>query len=42
MERTPDYDRISPRELKERLDAGDHPVLLDVRELWEFDLTHYP
>ena len=39
MERTPDYESISPRELKERLDAGDHPELLDVRERWEFDLA---
>ncbi len=34
-----DYENISPRELKERLDAGDMPVLLDVREEWEFDLA---
>lgn len=26
---------ISPRELKERLDRGDRPVLLDVRQDWE-------
>ncbi len=39
MERTPDYDRISPSELKERLDGGDRPALLDVREPWEFDLA---
>ncbi len=30
---------ITPAELKERLDAGDRPALLDVRELWEFDLA---
>jgi adenylyltransferase/sulfurtransferase len=35
----PDYENISPRELKERLDAGDRPVLLDVREGWEYDLA---
>ena len=35
----PDYENISPRELKERLDAGDRPVLLDVREQWEYDLA---
>ena len=39
MERRPDYDRISPSELKERLDGGDRPALLDVREPWEFDLA---
>ena len=37
--READYENISPRELKERLDAGDSPVLLDVRERWEFDLA---
>src|SRR4028118_1320330 len=35
----PDYENISPRELKERLDEGDRPVLLDVREKWEYDLA---
>jgi rhodanese-related sulfurtransferase len=30
---------ITPPELKERLDAGDRPELLDVREPWEFDLA---
>jgi rhodanese-related sulfurtransferase len=35
----PDYKTITPRELKERLDAGDGPVLLDVREPWEFELA---
>ena len=39
MERPPDYDRISAGELKERLDAGDRPALLDVREPWEFELA---
>jgi rhodanese-related sulfurtransferase len=39
MERMPDYKTIAPRELKERLDAGDCPELLDVREPWEFELT---
>ena len=39
MERTPDYETIAPRELKDRLDAGDRPELLDVREPWEFKLT---
>lgn len=32
-------ENISPRELKRRLDAGEEPVLLDVREPWEFDLA---
>ncbi len=36
MERT---QSIMPSELKERLDAGDRPELLDVREPWEFELT---
>jgi len=36
MERT---QGITPAELKERLDAGDRPALLDVREPWEFDLA---
>ena len=35
----PDYETIVPRELKERLDAGDRPELLDVREPWEFELA---
>jgi rhodanese-related sulfurtransferase len=39
MESRPDYDRISAGELKERIDAGDRPALLDVREPWEFDLA---
>ncbi len=39
MERTPDYESITPLELKERLQAGDRPVLLDVREPWEFALA---
>ena len=36
MERT---QSITPSELKERLDAGDRPELLDVREPWEFELA---
>ncbi len=39
MERRPDYESISAGELKERLDAGDRPALLDVREPWEFGLA---
>ena len=37
--RGPDYENIAPRELKTRLDAGERPVLLDVRERWEFELA---
>src|SRR5918994_7856897 len=39
MDRTPDYESIAPSELKEKLDAGDRPELLDVREPWEFELA---
>jgi rhodanese-related sulfurtransferase len=39
VERTPDYESITPPQLKERLDAGDRPLLLDVREPWEFALA---
>jgi rhodanese-related sulfurtransferase len=39
MQRTPDHESITPGELKTRLDAGDRPELLDVREPWEFDLA---
>lgn len=35
----PDYQNITPRQLKARLDAGDRPRLLDVREPWEFSLS---
>jgi rhodanese-related sulfurtransferase len=37
--REPGYENVTPRELKARLDAGERPVLLDVRERWEFDLA---
>lgn len=37
--RKPEYRTITPRELKRRLDAGDPPQLLDVREPWEFALA---
>ena len=33
------YENITARSLKARLDAGDTPVLLDVREPWEFELA---
>jgi rhodanese-related sulfurtransferase len=39
MDSTPDYESIAPSELKEKLDAGDRPELLDVREPWEFALA---
>jgi rhodanese-related sulfurtransferase len=42
MQRTPDHESNTPEELKEWLDAGDRPALLDVREPWEFELTHCP
>jgi len=35
----PDVENIPASQLKARLDAGDRPVLLDVREPWEFDLV---
>ena len=31
---------ITPLELAARIAAGDTPVILDVREPWEFDLAH--
>lgn len=31
---------ISAEELKTKLDAGEKPVLLDVREAWEFETCH--
>lgn len=38
-DRTPPYEEISVRELKDRLDRSDVPVLLDVREPWETELA---
>ena len=35
----PDYRNITPRTLKERLEAGDELELLDVREPWEFGMA---
>lgn len=35
----PGYKSTTPRELKEKLGRGEEPVLLDVREPWEFDLA---
>ncbi len=34
-----EYTDLAPRELKERLDRNERPVLLDVREPWEFALS---
>ncbi len=31
------YKRITPDELKSRLEAGERPLLLDVREPWEYE-----
>jgi rhodanese-related sulfurtransferase len=36
---TTDYENITARALKARLDAGNRPLLLDVREPWEFELA---
>jgi len=39
---------ITPEELKGKLDAGDRPILLDVRDQWEYEAarisgsTHIP
>ena len=35
----PDYESVTPGELKRRLDAGERPELLDVREPWEYELA---
>lgn len=37
--RRPDYVNITPRRLKERLEAGEDLELLDVREPWEFGMS---
>jgi rhodanese-related sulfurtransferase len=36
---TSGHENITPSALKSRLDAGERPVLLDVREPWEFGLA---
>jgi rhodanese-related sulfurtransferase len=36
---TSNYENITPSALKRRLDAGERPALLDVREPWEFELA---
>jgi rhodanese-related sulfurtransferase len=35
-------DEITPQELKTRLDGGDRPVLVDVRDGWETKLCKLP
>jgi len=35
----PPYKSISPAELKGRIEEGEDPVLLDVREPWEFEVA---
>ena len=35
-------DEITPRELKDRLDRNDRPVLVDVRDDWETKLCRLP
>jgi len=35
----PHCEAITPSELKTKLDAGDRPELLDVREPWEYELA---
>lgn len=37
--RRPDYENITPRRLKERLEAGEDLELLDVREPWEYGMA---
>lgn len=39
MDRAPGYESVTPEELKRRLDAGERPELLDVREPWEYELA---
>lgn len=39
MDSAPGYEGVTPEELKRRLDAGERPELLDVREPWEYDLA---
>ncbi|HUY20451.1 MAG TPA: rhodanese-like domain-containing protein [Candidatus Binataceae bacterium] len=37
-----ELDEISPVKLKERLDRGEHPVILDVREPGEVAIAPFP
>ncbi len=34
--------QVHPQTLKERLDAGEALVIVDVRETWEYSLAHIP
>jgi rhodanese-related sulfurtransferase len=34
-----EHENITASGLKSRLDAGERPILLDVRELWEFEVA---
>jgi hypothetical protein len=38
--REPYYENITPVKLKEKIDRGEEPVLLDVRETWELALAN--
>lgn len=38
----PDIKQLQVSELKARLDRGEKPVILDVREPWEIELAHGP
>ena len=42
MNQQPDVPEITPLELKERLDAGDVPLLIDVREYHEAQIADLP
>ncbi len=42
MQQQPDVPEISPTELKSRLDEGDVPILLDVREPFEAAIADLP
>jgi rhodanese-related sulfurtransferase len=39
MERGAGIEEITPAELKGRIEAGESPVLLDVREGWEYETS---
>lgn len=38
----PELSEITPGELKKRIDRGDHPLVLDVREPWEVAAASLP
>ncbi len=33
---------ISPEEVRDKIEGGDPPLLLDVREAWEYAVAHLP